>query len=272
MSKEVAVKGSGAVSAEFKNMFDAKLGLGAGEQIDNEDILIPKIHLAQALTPEVLEKKLEAGVYMNSVEKEEIGAEVDVYVMNSVKLLQVYYLVRSKNKVKREYLGTVNFSKDEYLRIGQGVCPEELKERLEAKGVSLDKCELEADKVLRFWAVMSDEVAMGAAFPYIIDFKRTSYNAGQELQTKFARMRSMGLPSYAKVFTIGAEFVSGEHDYYVKKVRAGRDITAEEVKAVEHWLRELQANASKYVADESDNVVEATVKDVGPEPEQKPKF
>lgn len=273
-SKEVAVKGQSAVSAEFKNMFDQDLGYGAGEQIDNEDILIPKIHLAQALTPEVIDKKLEAGIYMDSISKEEIGDTVSVYVMSVNKLLQYYYLIRSKNKVKKEYIGTVAYTKDDYADVKENILPEELKQRLIAKGVNTDGLELEADKVLRFFVVRTEDVATASAFPYIVDFKRTSYNAGQELQTKFARMRTQGLPSYAKVFEISSKFVSEEHDYYVKKVSTGRDITAEELGQVEHWVRELRANADKYVADESDEVSEATVKDVGPETDEsgKPKY
>lgn len=274
MSKEVAVKGANLPSKEFKNMFDSSLGMGAGENIDSEDILIPKIHLAQALTPEVVAKELEAGVYMNSIEKTEIGPDVDIYVMSSVKLLQVYYLIRTKNKVTKEYLGTVNHTEDEYTRIGQGVCPADLVERLEAKGIKADGVELQADKVLRFYCVRTGEVAAGIAFPYIIDFKRTSYGAGRELQTKFAQLRSMGLPSYAKAFTIGSHLVQGEHDYFVKVVKTGRDITQEEVAQVESWVRELQANSEKYVADETDTKEDAVVKDVSPEATKtkKPKF
>jgi len=93
------------------------------------------------------------------------------------------------------------------------------------------------DKVLGFYCLLLSEVVAGDAFPYIVDFKRTSRRAGQTLVSKFAKLRSANLPSYAKVFSLGAKQESNDHGtYYVKTVSTGRDIEQDEVAAVERWL------------------------------------
>ena len=265
----VAVKGTSAVSTEFKGMFNKELGMGAGENVDSEDILIPKIHLAQALTPQVSDGKIKVGEYMDSIDKSSIGPKVDVYIMSNVKLMQVSYLVRTKKKVTKEYLGTIDYDKSVLASLNKNILTPELLERAKNKGLS-PELELETDKILRFYVVRVDEVERGEAFPYIIDFKRSSYPSGKELQTKFARMRTQGLPSYAKVFSVSSEFIQEELDYYVKKVSVGRDITQNELGAVETWVKELRSNSAKYSADESMDEQETTAKDVSPKMEDQP--
>jgi hypothetical protein len=248
---ELVVKNDFEVSNEFTGMFDQSLGMGASENIDAEDIVIPKVHLAQALTPEVSSGVVKAGAYMNSVEKTAIGDALDMFVIGKVKLWQFYYEVKQGKKSTKEYLGTIEhtpFNKDLAER---AYIPEELQKRAEEKGVNEDML-LKPDKVLRFSVLLLEEILGGFAFPYFVDFKRTSYPAGKQLESIFAKMKSVKLPSYAKVFNLTSEFVSNDYDYYVKKVSLGRNISKEELPAVEAWLKELAKNKGKYRADESD--------------------
>jgi hypothetical protein len=251
-SKEVAVKSSNEVATEFKGMFNAGLGLGAGENIDNEDILIPKIQLVQALSQAVTDKQAQAGDYFNTVDKVVIESPLDIVVMSSVKLWQVFKEVPTGKgtKVKLEYVETIDFLGNEDLEIDQDM----------GNGQVIHR-----DKLLRFYVVLVNDLKDGMAFPHVIDFKRTSYKAGRELQTKFARLRSVGLPSYSKIFALDKQFIQSEFDYYVKTVSTGRNITSEELVQVEQWIIELQKNKQKYKADESEetegasNTVESEV-------------
>jgi hypothetical protein len=252
MSKEVVVKNDFQVSNEFSEMFDTSLGMGAGENIDNDDIIIPKIHLAQALTPEAQGKDstVEVGSYMNSVDKTALGDEMDIIVIGKVKLWQFYYEVKEGKKTKKEYLGTIPWTTDNKDLKDMVYLPKELEQRAEDKGVKVEQL-LKPDRILRFSVLKLDEVMGGFAFPYFVDFKRSSYPAGQQLESIFAKMRSVNLPSYAKVFSLGSKFVQDEYDYYVKSVSLGRNIDKKELQAVEHWVKELSQNAKKYKADES---------------------
>lgn len=249
MSKNEVVKASTSEVADLKKMFNAKLGLGAGDNIDNEDIILPKLQLVQALSQAVADKQAEAGVYFNTVDKVSLGDKVDIIVMSSVKLWQVFKEVKVKNQIKKEYVQTIDFIGNESLPIDE-----------EINGEVIHR-----DKLLRFYVLLVNDLKDGIAFPHVVDFKRTSYNAGRELQSKFAKLRTVGLPSYAKVFTLGTKFVQDEYDYYVKTVSVGRNIQADELKQVENWIVELSKNKQKYKADESEeletssNIVDAEV-------------
>lgn len=263
---ELVVKNDFGVSKEFGNMFDQSLGMGASENIDAEDIVIPKVHLAQALTPEVSAGTVKAGQYMNSVEKTLVGDSLDMFVIGKVKLWQFYYEIKQGKKVQKEYLGTIEHTPFNKNLAENVYIPEELQKKAEEKGVT-EEMLIKPDKVLRFSVLLLEEVLGGFAFPYFVDFKRTSYPAGKQLESIFAKMRSVKLPSYAKVFNLSSEFVSNDYDYYVKKVSMGRNITPEELPQVENWLRELSENKGKYTADESDveeqnNTLEATASEI----------
>ena len=245
MSKNLVTKASTEVG-ELKKMFNTELGLGAGENIDNDDILLPKIQLVQALSQAVTDKQASAGDYFNTVDKVVIGSPIDVIVMSSVKLWQVFKEVPTGKggKTKLEYVETIDYLGNEDLGIDEE---------------GADGQKIHRDKLLRFYVVLASDLADGMAFPHVIDFKRTSYKAGRELQTKFARLRSVGLPSYAKIFALGTQFIQSEHDYYVKTISVGRSITAEELAQVENWIIELQKNKQKYKADESEDIDSNTV-------------
>lgn len=246
--KDLAVKAASEL-AEFKGQFNSSLGLGAGENIDNEDIILPKLQLVQALSQAVTDKLATAGEYFNTVDKVAIGSSTDIIVMSSVKLWQVFKEVSVKGKKKMEYVETIDFLGNEELPIDEE---------------QADGSVIHRDKLLRFYVLLVSDLKDGMAFPHVVDFKRSSYKAGRELQTKFARLRSVGLPSYAKVFTLGTQLIQDEHDYYVKTVSVGRNISADELSQVENWIVELQKNKQKYKADESEekeasDIVEAEV-------------
>lgn len=237
-TKDLAVKAASEL-AEFKGQFNTSLGLGAGENIDNEDIILPKLQLVQALSQAVTDKQASAGEYFNTVDKVAIGESTDIIVMSSVKLWQVFKEVAAGKggKKKMEYVETIDFLGNEELAIDQEMP---------------DGSVIHRDKLLRFYVLLTSDLKDGMAFPHVVDFKRSSYKAGRELQTKFARLRSVGLPSYAKIFTLGTQLIQDEHDYYVKTVSVGRNISAEELLQVENWIVELQKNKQKYKADESE--------------------
>jgi hypothetical protein len=259
---ELAVTTGFDVSNEFAGQFNTDLGMGAGENIDADDIVIPKIHLAQALTPEAqdAQNEVKVGSYMHSVDKTLIGDTMDMFVIGKVKLWQFYYEVKQGKKVTKEYLGTIEHNRDNKDLKDLCYIPAELKEKAAENGVT-EAMLLKPDRILRFSVLLLEEVLHGLAFPYFVDFKRSSYPAGTKLETTFAKMRSVNLPSYAKVFNLKSKFISNDFDYYVKEVSVGRNIEKEELQAVEHWVSELASNADKYAADESDTQEETFNKD-----------
>ena len=232
-SKELVVGGNYEVSADLASEFEG-LGLGAGEEIDSMDILIPRLTLAQGLTKAVAKGKVPVGNYFNSTDLNVLGDSVEALVISSYKIWQEYKVVPNG---KDEYLGTIDYYGNENL-------PYQYKNE---KGEDCSR-----KQVLGFYCLLLDEIKKGVAFPYVIDFKGASKKAGRELTSHFAKLRSVNLPSFAKVFNFGTELVEDEHTYYVKTVDMGRNITAEELGAVKNWITELKKNKDRIKVDDSE--------------------
>lgn len=233
--KALAVSNPFAVSSELAKEF-ASMGMGAGDNVDNDDIIVPKIQLTQQLSQAVKDKLAEAGQFINSVEKNvlaEEGQGLDIIVMQSYKVWRVFQIGKGN---KKEYLETIDYAGNEHLAIDETV----------------DGTTIHRDKVLGFYVLLVDEIKEGMAFPYIIDFARSSARAGKQLQTYFAKMRSVGIPSFGKVFTLSSKFIQDEHDYYVKEISAGRNIETEELASVKLWLDNIAKNKDRMKEDDSE--------------------
>lgn len=233
--KEVAVStneyavANNALAGEFAGM-----GLGAGEEIDTKDILIPKLMLTQGLTKAVARGDAKVGRYINSVSEKDMGDNIEALVIQSYKVWQEFKVVPNG---KDEYLATIDFYSNEHLEY-------------QYKDEQGNDCKRK--EVLGFYCLLLDEIKNGVAFPYILDFKGASKGAGRELATHFAKLRSSNLPSFAKVFSFGTKLVEDEHTYYVKTVDMGRDITSEELGSVKAWIAELKNNKDHIKVDDSE--------------------
>jgi len=272
--KEVALKQSTEVSNELAGAFDASLG-SAGDTLDAVDLRIPKLTLIQAMTKAAFNtEKAPVGNFINNVEKNDMGTSIDLFIMNDTKLWEVKFLPKGKDKV--EYLGTIDYNpQNEDLRKNPRI-PAELAERAEKLGVTLEMIlKGQINMINRFYVLKVEEVMEGVAFPYMVDFKRSGYQAGIQLKNSFFKMRKVQkLPSYAKVFTLSSEFVQADDDYYIPTVTAGRMIEKEEIEAVENWVREMMTNKDAYteVAEDGDDYVETTIVENEAATGEKPKF
>jgi len=236
--KALTVADSYAVSSDLAADFEG-LGLGAGEEIDTKDILIPNLMLTQGLTKAVAKGKVPVGQYVNSTNLSVVGDSVEALVIQSYKVWQEFKVVPNG---KDEYLGTIDFYGNEQL-------PYQYQNE---KGEDCSRKE-----VLGFYLLLLDEIQNGVAFPYTVTFKGGSKKAGRELTSHFAKLRSVNLPSFAKVFTFGTELVEDEHTYYVKTVDMGRDITREELGSVKNWIAELKKNKDRIKVDDTEEREEA---------------
>lgn len=272
--KEVAVKQSTEVSTEMASKFDSGLQ-SSGDSLDAVDLRIPKLTLIQAMTKASFNtEKAPVGNFINNVEKTDMGDDIDLFIMNDTKLWELKFLPKGKDKV--EYLGTIDYNvQNEDLRKNPRI-PSELAERCEKLGVTLDMIvKGQINMVNRFYVLKVEEVVNGVAFPYMVDFKRSGYQAGVTLKNLFYKMRRVQkLPSYAKIFKLSSEFIQDENDYYIPVVSAGRMIEVNEIEAVESWVREMMTNKDAYQEvneDGEEYVAEATVVDAEVSGD-KPKF
>jgi methyl coenzyme M reductase subunit D len=234
VKNEVVLANSFSVSNEMAAEFQG-LGMGAGDNVDAQDIIIPKIQLAQQLSQAVKDGEAKAGDFINSLDKTVLaskGESIEMVVMQSYKVWRVFEIMKGK----KEYVETIDYIGNENLPIDEEV----------------DGKLIHRDRVQAFYVLLINEIKEGLAFPYIVDFTRSSARAGKQLQTYFAKMRSVGIPSFGKVFSLTSKYVQDDHDYYVKEISLGRNITSEELTAVKVWLDNIAKNKGKMREDDSD--------------------
>lgn len=252
--KEVAVKESTEISTPMAGMFDTGLA-SAGDTMEAKDLRISKLTLIQQMTKKSYNtEKAEQGNYIDSIEKTDMGSSIELFIMSDTTLWEVKYL--PKGSQQKEYLATFDYNTaNQDLRQNPRMLPE-FADRAEKLGVTLDMIkEGEINEVKRFYVLLAEDVMNGVAFPYIVDFKRSSFQSGVYLKNMFYKMKKMQkLPSYAKVFTLSSDLETKDNnEFYVKKVSAGRMIKEDEIKAVENWVREMMNNRDAYQDDEGDD-------------------
>ena len=223
-TKALTTVGTFAVSNDVK--FDPSI-LGASEKIDQDDIQIPKILLMADMSDLVKKQKIATpGEFRDKSTGELISDEAgfDCFVISKTKLWQIFGPEKNK-KGDLLYTETLPFEGNEDLAF------DDKDDR--------DNVIVHRDKVLRFYVILLTELAEGMAFPYAIDFKRTSRQAGMDLSRFFFKMRQKGIPSYGMVFKIFAQEDTSPDgfEYHKKMVSMGRGITKDELLDVQTFAK-----------------------------------
>jgi len=263
---EVALKEKNEAAVKFASMFDVALE-SSGDTLDAVDLRIPKLTLIQDMTKGSYNTdNAPVGNYIDSIDKNDLGSSVDMFVMSDTKLWEIKYDVKEGKKVITKYLGTIDYTTlNSDLKTNPRI-PVELAKRANDLGITADAIS-QLNMINRFYVLKVSEVLEGVAFPYIVDFKRSSYQAGVQLKNSFFKMKKVQkLPSYARVFSLSSDTIEDEFKYSIKTVSAGRMITPEEIQAVESWVREMSTNKEAYEddnsEDENENVIEVQTIDM----------
>lgn len=243
-NNDVALNNSFALPDELAGLVDTSV---MGAKVDKDDIIISKAWLLQSMSDCVTDDNHEAiaGEYRDSRTLKliaEKGGSFDAFVISNFKTWQCFEEDESGDMVYSETLDYYDYP------------------TLKFDSVNPDTGrKIHRDLVLGFYAVLAKDLLSGNPFPLIIDFKRTSRDAGKDLSTSIAQMASKNWPSYVKAFTFGSEVktkeVKGkEQRYFVKKVSEGRFINPQELKALTEWAKELQKKQAegKVHVDDSD--------------------
>jgi hypothetical protein len=231
METQVATQGSKAVGA-------VQAAWGA-EDIRQEDIIVPKILIMQGLSKMVSDDNVGAklGEFRDSLDGKLLGSTKDAVEFVPFRIQKSWTLSEEVNG-KMEYCGT------------EPVTPENVGAEwdYEEKGQKKRR-----DQTLTVFALRPSEIKEGAAFPYAIVFKRTSYTAGRKLMTAFAKLSALGQPAAAKVFALSATKTENEKGtYFVLDVREARTSTKEELAAGYQWYQTVTQQGSKVKVDDAD--------------------
>lgn len=205
------------------------LGISANE------LAIPKLLLMQNTSEFVGEGMFQMGDIINSLSKEKVGS-LDSPV-------EIIPLFMQRNWV----VYNVSDGQPVYMR----------QEPVTSANEKLPWDDIEAGVVIRrdmsldVYCLLTKEIESGEAFPIVISFRRTSFNAGKIIATTGMKLRVLGRELFSKVISIKSMRQKSEKNVYaVLESTPSRNATSSEIEAAKIWASALKNNTHKVDSSE----------------------
>ena len=205
------------------------------DQIDQKDILIPKILLMQGLSELVTSEQATMGDMVNSVTSKVLGGKS--------KPIQFIPMITNKSwivldKETQKFKGAVPFGPANANWKWEDVDPKDGKT-------------VKNMQSLNFYCFLEADLADPAALPYMLSFRSTSYTAGKKLITHFAQANMIGIVPWAQVFELSCKKEQNDKGtYYVFDVKPTKSTDPVHAPKLEQWAEVLSKGA--HQVDESD--------------------
>lgn len=202
------------------------------ENIDQEDIILSKVLLMQAMSEAVNEKETaEAGDIIKSTTEEVIGGRTSPVEFIPISLTKTWVILKKEG------------SKYEFQTI-EPYTPANANRKLEWTDELHN--EYRADKCLNFYILLKKEVnaalsGSGAAIPCVVSFRRTSFQAGRKLASGISESAFMKQPAFSKVYELKSEKKTNDlGTFFVFDVAPKGKATADEMKYAYEWYKNIK--------------------------------
>lgn len=232
---------------DLEQFKDLKLDILDQTEIFSNDILIPKVWLAQQMSELVKQQQAISGQFVDSQTSEilaEVGQELKFVVLKTFKRWHTFKLVRTANKVKKEFVSS------EIMTLKNAGLPYE---------EFIDGEEIIRRQVISSYILLERDAVKGINKPYIIDFASSSKLGGRKMVSDIKTLNSNGLPSFVGFFRmIGVEEQFDEGSAFVKSVSFGGYLPKESMPFLIKCVQDLKAIEEQIVIDDRD-IVEVSV-------------
>lgn len=237
MTKEIAIKESTAMTySDYGSEYTGEA------EVEAKDLIIPKFLLMQGLSKSVSDGKAVLGEIRDSLENKLLGGKDKSFEFIPLHHNKTW-IIFTEEKGKLEYTAQVPYTAEnadwEW-------------------NTTIDGKKVRRDQAINIYAIIPSEIKDGIFMPYLISYRRTSYNAGKQMLTKLQQMKIIERPWFTKTFKLGSKQEKNDQGaYYVYTCEMGRDTKSEEIEAIKPWLKMLKSQTVKV--DDSDLVVEASI-------------
>ena len=218
--KEIMKKDS---TADLVGYGDNEDSWGAGDSIDENDILVPKILVMQKMS-KLMDKDptLKFGDFVDSVSEEVVSNHAE----------GVEFVVFGHFKTLLTFHGK-EFEKSEPFVPSMHQLPF----RETVNGIEITR-----SQALNFYVLLVKDIKDGEPFPYVLQFKKTSAKRGKKLSTEIRKLAAFNKPSAARVFKLTATEEENEHGkFLVFDISKVRPSTPDEVKLAKFWYDAFKA-------------------------------
>jgi hypothetical protein len=244
--------------ADFdKSAFDG-VGLDVSEnkEIFNNDILIPKIWLTQAMSDHRKSHDIKEGTFVDSQNLDvftEPGGLIRFVVLKTFKRWHTFELIKKGNEIKKEFISS------EIMVLGKN---ENLKYQETVEGKDIVR-----RQVISAYVLLERDAKAGVNKPYIIDFASSSKGAGRVMISDIATLNNAKLPALCGFFEMSAEEESFDDNVaWVKKIKFGGYTAKEAIPFLVECYKTLATIENQIIIDDRDVI---TGKDEGAQAETK---
>jgi len=210
--------------------------------VDSADIIVPKLLLAQGLSVSVADGKAKMGDITNSLTGAVVGGPSNDVPFIPITLKKYWKRFETVNG-KRQYRGNEEFNEANRSR-----------DLVEMRGTA----KWEYDLVIDAYGFTEEDVQDPIALPCVVSFTRTSYKAGQKMNTHFASLDGAipRLAHYTYKMAITCKKIQNDKGiFYVFDVKPMLDGTkiaktpAEYFPKIERWEQILTDSSSNITVD-----------------------
>ncbi len=219
------------------------------EDIDNEDIIIPKILVMQGMSKRVTEGKAKLGDMIDSLTGQWLGDlenPIDFIPFKTFKTWIVFH--------NNEYKETIP------------VTPLNKNWPIEE---TVDGVTVRRDKVYNVYCLLPEQIKEGEFLPFVLAFRRTSYYTGRKLATAFAKLRMFKKPAFSKVFCLSTnKQTKDKHTFFTFDLLQVDNSTKEQMKECKMWydiVKGKRVDDSDLVKEPADTPSGYPTRDLGPE-------
>lgn len=210
---------------------------GASKNIDQKDIELKRLKLAQGTSDIVQDGEVSVGQYYNSQDGTVLGsskspAEFVIFHMDKVWMEFDVAWNEEKKREEKEFKQVIP------------VTPEtaDLPYKDEANNIA-------RDFTYNFYMLSVEEMKSGACIPYVFSMSRTQIKPAKNLNSKITEIAANGLPSFAYVFAFSSEGKQKGEGEDLKKwqqvsVSVGRVSTDKEMAEADRWFDILEQQAA----------------------------
>lgn len=210
-------------------------GWGAGEQIGQNDIIIPKIYLMQAISDLVEAEKAKAGDWVDSIE-ETILAEreepLEVIIFDSFKNWNVLNVTKD-GKTEFDHVEPYDSKTCDYPFDGFDDEGNPIRRQLQ----------------YNFYCLLPDMIE---ETPFVLSLSKTATTAAKRINTLFAKLTRTGKPSAAVVLALTSVKESNDKGtWYGISVGKSRETTAKEMAVAYDWYVQVRNSDKIKVHEET---------------------
>ena len=229
------------------------------ETVNTDDIILPRILLAQAMSPIVSEKELaDAGDIIKSTTEEVLATKGDGLGIVPITHFKTWRKeFQAYDKSKKSFTGKWKFySQEPWTPLNSTRGWEEFEEVDPKTG---EEAKFKWVRVFNFYVIAKKDLEAAvkgesAALPNLVSFKSTSFDTGKKIYSGIAEGMSMksavnpkGLPPFAREYKLSSKKMSNNSGdtYYVFEVTQGKLIPNEERAVAAKWYSTVKASQVK---------------------------